>query len=96
MVNTQMRKYTYKKITDTLDDYGQPTIEEIEGTIKIAINFTSEVVQDNSLYSDAQYVGLTLDKNINDTYIINYEGESLKVLYVNKTGKYKQVFMTRV
>lgn len=96
MVNTQMRKYTYKKITDTIDDYGQPTIEEVEGEIKMAINFTNETVQDNSLYSDAQYIGLTLNKNINDTYIINYEGESLKVLYVNKAGKYKQVFMTRV
>ena len=96
MINTKMRQYTYKKITDTIDDYGQPTIEEIEGTIKMAINFTNETIQDNSLYSDAQYIGLTLNKNINDTYIINYEGESLKVLFVNKEGKYKQVFMARV
>jgi hypothetical protein len=96
MISTQMRQYTYKKITDSLDDYGQPTVEEIEGTIKMAINFINETLQDNSLYSDAQYMGLTLNKNINDTYIINYEGESLKVLYVNKSGKYKQVFMSRV
>lgn len=96
MITTQMRQYTYKKISNSLDDYGQPTVEEIEGTIKMTINFTSETVQDNSLYSGAQYVGLTLNKNINDTYIINYEGESLKVLYVNKSGKYKQVFMARV
>ncbi len=96
MITTQMRQYTYKKISDGLDDYGQPTIEEIEGTIKMAINFINETIQDNSLYSDAQYMGLTLNKNINDTYIIHYEGESLKVLYVNKSGKYKQVFMSRV
>lgn len=96
MVNTQMRKYTYKKITEIIDDYGQPTIEEVEGTIKIAINFINETISENSLYSDAQYVGLTLNKNIDSTYIINYEGESLKVLYINPAGKYKQVFMSKV
>jgi hypothetical protein len=96
MITTQMRKYTYKKITEILDDYVQPTIEEVEGEIKMAINFTNETVQDNSLYSDAQYIGLTLNKNIDSTYIINYEGESLKVLYINPAGKYKQVFMTKV
>lgn len=96
MINTKMKQYTYKKITEILDDYGQPTIEKIEGTIKIAINFTNETVDNNSLYSGAQYIGLTLNKNIDDTYIIDYEGESLKVLYVNKEGKYRQVFMARV
>lgn len=96
MITTQMRKYTYKKITEIIDDYGQPTIEEVEGTIKIAINFINETISENSLYSDAQYIGLTLNKNIDSTYIINYEGESLKVLYINSTGKYKQVFMAKV
>ena len=96
MINTQMRDYEYLKITEINDDYGQPQTVEAEGTIKMAINFSTENLQENSLYSNAQYVGLTLNKDIDATYIIKYGTEKLKVLYVNKQGRYTQVYLARM
>lgn len=96
MINTQMRVYNYSKINTVNDDYGQPQTIEEAGTIKMSINFGSETLQEHPLYSGAQYTGLTLDKNVNATYIIQYGEEKLKVLYVNTKGKYTQVFMARM
>jgi hypothetical protein len=87
-----MREYTYS-VYGALDDYGQPTLEEDKGVIKMAINITSQSVQNNIVYQNANYIGLTFDNDINDTYVINYNDTRLKVLYVNKHGRYNQVFM---
>lgn len=96
MIRTQMRLYKYY-ILGRNNDYGQPVLYEDENnTINMAINFASEALQENPLYSGAQYVGLTFDKNINATYIIKYGNEKLKVLYANPLGRYTQVFMARM
>ena len=95
MINANMRLYNYFTIGED-NGYGQPTIPSLESTptgqIKMAINISSQSVQDNINYKDARYVGLT-HANIDDTYIIEYEGERLKVLYVNPKGRMKQVFL---
>lgn len=95
MINSKMKKYNYSKISENLNDYGEFVVNQTEGTIKMTINFVSETINENSLYSSAQYVGLTLNKEIDSSYIIHYGEEELKVLYVNKEGKYSQVFMAR-
>lgn len=94
MINAQKRLYTYEKLGG-LDDYGQPALSAETGTIKMSINLTNETLNENALYSGAQYVGLTM-ANIDATYIIHYGSEKLKVLYVNASGRYKQVFLARV
>lgn len=92
MINAQMRLYDYFTIGDA-DGYGQPSIStEPEGTIKIAINVASQNIQDNINYKDCTYIGLTQAK-VDDTYIIKYGEELLKVLYVNSLGRCQQVFM---
>jgi hypothetical protein len=95
MINTQMKNYSYYTL-NTNDEYGQPQPIKAEDTIKMAINFVTESIQENPLYSGAQYTGLTLNKNIDASYIIQYGDEKLKVLFVNKMGRYKQAFMARV
>lgn len=95
MINSQMKEYNYS-ILDNYDDYGQPQETEAEDKIKIAIHFASETISENPLYSGAQYIGLTLNKDINEKYIIQYGQEKLKVLYTNSQGRYTQVFMARV
>ena len=62
----------------------------------MAINILSQSVQDNVLYSGAQYIGLTYDKSITDKMVILYGTEKLKVQYVNLLGRMNQVFMARV
>lgn len=95
MINAQMRNYSYYTLNNN-DEYGQPQEVKADDTIKMAINFVTESIQENPLYSGAQYTGLTLNKNIDASYIIQYGDEKLKVLFVNKAGRYKQAFMARI
>ena len=95
MINSQFRTYDYYTFGDK-DNYGQPTLSETpRGKIKIALNILSQSAQDNILYEDCSYVGLTHDANINDKYVIQFGDEKLKVLYVNPIGRLKQVFLKR-
>ena len=92
MINADMRLYDYFTL-DEDDGYGQPVISDVPvGQIKMAINISSQSVQDNINYKDANYIGLT-HANVDDTYIIQYGNERLKVLYVNPKGRFKQVFL---
>jgi hypothetical protein len=96
MINTEMRWYDYLTYTETTNEYGAPQLnEETSGRIKLAIYTTSQSVQDNINYSNANYIGLTLAP-INDSYVIKYGEEKLKVLYVQPKGRYKQVFLTKI
>jgi hypothetical protein len=92
MINAQMKTYNYFTLGER-DAYGQPQLsEEAKGSIKMAINIASQNIQDSVLYKDCTYTGLTMN-DVNDKYIILYENQKLKVLYVNPMGRYKQVFM---
>lgn len=93
MINANMREYEYHTYSDS-DGYGQPALsKDVQGTIKMAIYTTSQAIQDNITYKNASYVGFTHNSKVNDTYVIKYENKRLKVLYVQKHGRYKQVFM---
>ena len=93
MITTDMRLYDFFTFGED-NGYGVPTLStEPKGKIKMAINISSQSTQDNILYKDCSYIGLTLDANVNDTYVIQYGEEQLKVLYVNPKGRYKQVFL---
>ena len=91
-----MRFYNYFTFGDN-SGYGMPQLStEPVGTIKIAIYTTSQAVTDNIKYSEASYIGLTTDAKVNDTYVIEYGAERLKVLYVQTKGRYKQVFLSDI
>ena len=97
MINTDRRDYDYF-LLGTKNAYGQQTLPGKNaipnGKINMAIYTTSQTIQDNILYKDSQYIGLTND-NINDTYIIKYGDKRLKVLYVLPIkNRYTQVFLT--
>lgn len=95
MINAQFKDYNYMKYGQ-LDTYGQPTLSAVNGTINMAINLLSQSVEDNVLYSGAEYVGLTHDTAVNDTYVIVYGDDRLKVKYVNPFGRLNQVYMARM
>lgn len=95
MINADMRSYDYYTYSGN-NGYGQPVLSEtVQGSIKIAINNTSQSVQDNITYKNATYIGLTLAA-VNDTFVIQYGDIKLKVLYVNPKGRYKQVFLAEI
>lgn len=96
MINNKMRSYDYFTL-GALDEYGQAKISDtVQGSIKMAIYPTSQNVQDNVLYLNAQYMGLTHNKSINDTYIIQFGEVKLKVLYVSPGERLQQVFLAKV
>lgn len=96
MINTDMRLYDYSTFGED-NGYGMPQLSDTpEGQIKMAINISSQSIQDNILYKDCSYVGLTQDANVDDTYVIRYGKGKLKVLYVNPKGRYKQVFLGEI
>lgn len=95
MINADMRTYNYFTL-GALDSYGQPQLsQEIQGSIKMAINIASQSIQDNINYKDCSYVGLT-HSLLDDTYVIQYGDKKLKVLYVNPKGRLKQVFFAEI
>lgn len=97
MVITDMRDYDYY-VYEGKDAYGQPQLsEDVKGKVKLAIYVVSQSIQDNILYNSSQFVGLTWKHTeVNDTYVIQYGKERLKVLYVNPHGAYKQVYLQRM
>lgn len=96
MINAQMRPYNYYTY-GAPDAYGQPQLSnQAQGQVVIAINITSQSIQDNINYKNANYIGLTFDSAIDDSFVIQYNESKLKVLYVNPIGKLKQVFLTEI
>jgi hypothetical protein len=98
LINADFRTYNYFTLGAD-NGYGQPKMptldDEPEGEIKIAIYTTSQNIQNSILYKDANYIGLT-HAQVDDTYIINFNGELLKVLYTNDKGRFKQVFLKKI
>lgn len=95
MINVDMRIYDYYTYGKK-DAYGQRKLSASPvGQVKMSINLISQSVQDNINYKDAQYMGLTRAK-VDDTYVIEFGKERLKVLYVNSFGRLNQVFMAAI
>lgn len=95
MINTDMRLYDYFTF-GAEDNYGQPILsEEVVGQIKMAINLSSQTVQDNINFQDCNYVGLTMAQ-LDDSYVIQYGDEKLKVQYINPRGRYKLVYLKQM
>ena len=96
MINTNMRTYPYSSF-GALDAYGQPSLsQEPVGEVKMAIHVASQSVSETIRYGECEYTGVTLSQGVNDSMVIHYGDERLKVLYVNPQGRYTQVFLKRV
>lgn len=95
MINNDMRQYSFYTY-GSKDAYGQPQLSAFpQGLVKMAINITSQSVQDNINYTGATYLGLTFSL-LDDTHVIQYGDKKLKVLYVNPKGRLNQVFMAEL
>lgn len=95
-----MRLYDYY-IMDAKNAYGQtiakPAADAVpDGQIKLVVNITSQSIQDHIIYKNCSYLGLTVDKSINDKMVIKYGNEFLKVQYVNPRGHFIQVFLKNI
>lgn len=78
------------------DSYGQPSLSELPvGKTKMSVSVANQSVKDSIAYSGTSYVGLTHD-TLDDTCVLDYEGEMLKVQYVNPHGKLSQVYLEKM
>lgn len=98
MFDAKMREYDYYILQDK-DEYGQTTLSTIpDGQVKMAIFISSQSAQDNILFEGCNYIGITYAK-VRDTYVIDFEGEKLKILYITPpTARNAPVmaYMTRI
>ena len=97
MINNAIRFYDFYTL-DAPNEYGQQKLAADAtpaGQIKMAIYPSTQSIQDNILYNNAQFVGLTHDTGITDDYVIQYGKERLKVLYVAQ-GRLTAVFLSRM
>lgn len=96
MIGTKMVSYKFYKYS-VENAYGQLTLDtEPTGEVKIAIFTTSQSIQDNINYKDANYLGLTFSTLLDDKCVIQYGDRKLKVLYVNPEARVKQVFLKEI
>ena len=96
MIRTKSRFYPFSIFGDEVNAYGEPILSAPKGFVKMAIYQTSQSAADNIKYSNCEFMGLSIDKSINDSYVISYNDKKLKVKYVNPQGRYNQVFMTEM
>ena len=95
MLNRDMRTYDYFQYT-TNNAYGEQQLSDLPiGKVKMAIHVTNQSIQDNINYSGANYIGFTYAL-LDDSHVIQYGSEKLKVLYVNPAGRLYQVFMVKI
>lgn len=101
MIARDMKAYTYYLYGND-NSYGQQTLIKDEfgeplaqGAVTLAIYNTTQAIQDNINYKDSSYVGLTYDNSVNDSFVIQYGEEKLKVLYV-APGRINQVFLKKI
>jgi len=99
MIYSNMRLYDYWLVSVN-EAYGQEVLPDAKaepiGKVKLSIYPTSTGTQENILYANCAYVGLTFDTEIDDKYVILYEGKRLKVMYKQPMGRFKQVFLKQV
>lgn len=94
MIQTDMRSYSFFTFGES-NGYGAPSLSTApKGEVVLAIYNTSQQIQDNINYAEANYIALTQDKNIDDTYVVQLsENKKAKVLYIQPQGRYRQVFL---
>lgn len=91
MISNNMQLYDYYLYSEK-DAYGQIKLsKEPKGQVKIAIFLSTQSIQDNINYRGANYVGLT-HALLDDSFVIDYDGKKLKVLYVDNKSRFKQVY----
>lgn len=97
MIARAMKDYNFYTLGED-DAYGQPqeSTPLPLGKVRMSVNILSQAMSDNILYTDCEYLGLTHNANVDDTYIIEYGNERLKVKYVVPQTRFIQVFMARM
>ena len=76
------------------DEYGQQLAEKTaERNITVAIGYYTHSATDDIRYQDVKYYGLTKDRNITDKDYIIVGENKYKVMFVNPTTRWTQLYL---
>ena len=93
MIETGMRVYPLWLIPEDKDRYRE-RVEPVEaGTARLSISLYAQSVADNVNYKDCQYIGLTNDRTITESHLIQYGNKRLKVKLVSPSGRMIQLIL---
>ena len=93
VINRELKKYTVKTYGGK-DEYGQELAELTQTKeVEIAIGVYSQTQTSDVRYTDTKFYGLTKDKSITDKDYIVIDGEEHKVIYVNPTTRWVQLYV---
>ena len=103
MISRERRDYEYFRYSEEDNAYGQKTLIKddennpvVFGTVSMSIFDTANAFTGDVRFKDSKYLGLTNDKFIDTSFVINYKGEHLRVQYIVPRGRYKQVFLNSI
>lgn len=93
MINRELVEATVNSYGG-VDEYGQQ-LAELTGTrtITVAIGIYTHTATNDIRYQDVKYYGLTQDKAITDKDYLVVGDKTYKVLYVNSTTRWTQLYL---
>lgn len=96
MINRELRKAYVLDYNKTLDEYGQPDMEEpskreCEVTLKIYRHSKEEDIR----FNDVTHISLTYEKNITDANKIEINGDVYDVQFVNPDGRLAEIYLKK-
>lgn len=93
MINREMKKATVNTYGGT-DKYGQQLATlQSQRDIMVAIGYYTHTATDDIRYQDVKFYGLTRDRDITDKDTIVVGDNEYKVLFVNPTTKWTQLYL---
>lgn len=98
MINPSIKSYPCWSYSNSINEYGQRELSEINAEVHMSISVITQSVSESPLYSTAEYIGIINESSdhsyVDDSYVIEYEGKKLKVLYVTPSnGRFKTAYM---
>ena len=93
MINREIVKATVNTYGG-IDEYGQE-LAEIQSTreIEVTIGIYTHTATSDIRYQDVSYFGLTKDKEVTDRDILVIGDKEYKVLFVNPTSRWTQLYL---
>lgn len=86
-----MREYPLFEL-GAANAYGEPGEAQQIGTVIAAVYTRQQRVADTALYLDCEYIALT-EAELTDHNMLGFGGKLLKVMYVERHGRYAQAFL---
>ena len=93
MINRELKNYTINTYGGK-DEYGQQ-LAELTSTreVQVAIGIYNQTATSDIRYTDCKFYGLTKDRSITDKDYIVIDGEEHKIIYVNPTTRWTQLYV---